>query len=131
VRSAVSLVVASLLVISRHFNPRGTANTYSAIQYIIEDIETSYWTSGNLYGNSIGKNHGSINLIDVFKGVVDDVNKEFFDPHLNTMIESIEFGHNCVIITKRGEVDEKYSDRIYRMSSFVDGYNYNNNDNDE
>ena len=94
-------------------------------KYVIEDIETSYWTNGVLYNNEIGSDLGSINIVNVFKERVDDVNKEFFDPWVESLIESIEFGHNCIIVTKVGLEGE--GDRIYRMAGFVDGYKYESN----
>ena len=40
-------------------------------------------------------------------------------------VEAVEFGHNVILIKKRGgggEKDSKYLDRYYRMASFVEGY---------
>lgn len=100
--------------------------------YIIEDIETSYWTHGKLYGYSLQYGyHHSNSLIEIFKDLVDDINTEFliqqnrnrqdsqlrrifsFDTRL--WISTITFGQNCVIITKK-TIEEKneYSNRRYR-----------------
>lgn len=109
--------------------------------YFIEDIETSYWTTGSLYGNEYrggGRGNGEEgqNVIEIFKALADAVNKEFFtasglaeedvpfiDPEVAGMVESVEFGANLVAITKREEERHAfYHDRAYRMSDYVEGY---------
>ena len=105
--------------------------------YFIEDIETSYWTKGELYGYKYkggGVNSNTAeNVIDVFKGLADAVNAEFFNPYniqlpglrseVVAMVEGIEFGHNCVAITKKSrQKNSIYYDRSYRMRDNVDGY---------
>jgi SAM-dependent methyltransferase len=47
--------------------------------YVIEDIETSYWVRGKLYGNTIrcGIGHAD-NIVDIFKDAIHrSVNREF------------------------------------------------------
>ncbi|GMI20298.1 hypothetical protein TeGR_g14413, partial [Tetraparma gracilis] len=109
--------------------------------YFIEDIETSYWTTGSLYGNEYrggGRGNGEEgqNVIEIFKALADAVNKEFFtasglaeedvpfiDPEVAGMVESVEFGANVVAITKREEERHAfYHDRAYRTSDYVEGY---------
>jgi len=88
--------------------------------YIIEDIETSYWTKGGLYGyqTRYGYKHPN-SIIEVFKDVVDGVNSEFSGErdykvkHIN-LIGSITFSQNCIIITKKTK--EK---RDYRFREFL------------
>jgi hypothetical protein len=86
--------------------------------YIIEDIETSYWTKKGLYGYSTryGYKHEK-SIIELFKDVADGVNSEFAGEreykvkHMN-LIGSITFSRNCIIIVK--ETQEK---RVYRFKN--------------
>lgn len=75
--------------------------------YIIEDVETSYWTKQGLYGyeTKYGKGHKK-SIVEIFKQAIDGVNYEFSqssDGELKHQkeIESICFHKNCIIITKR------------------------------
>ena len=89
--------------------------------YIIEDIETSYWTKQGLYGykTRYGYKHKK-SIIEIFKDIVDVVNKEFVKHNIVTpvnhlsSIHSITFGRNCIIINKR-----KISDRVYRFKKYL------------
>jgi hypothetical protein len=111
--------------------------------YFIEDIETSYWTRGELYGNTysgggLGQASAGQNVIEVFKALADSVNSEFFtssrshpeagryiDATAAGMVEGIEFGHNIVAIRKKSKSKHgMYYDREYRMAGFVEGYVY-------
>jgi hypothetical protein len=102
--------------------------------YIIEDIETSYWTRNGLYGytTSYGYHH-EYSLIEIFKDLLDDVNSEFLsgrnkgaqDRRLDGIIStttrnevsSISFGQNCVIITKKTNAEhENFDNRRYRFA---------------
>ncbi len=100
--------------------------------YIIEDIETSYWTQGKLYeyNTRYGYQHEK-SCIEIFKSLIDDVNREFLTPNardtqnkklnklisLDTrmMISSITFGQNCIIIQKKTSEEMKYNNRPYRF----------------
>jgi hypothetical protein len=87
--------------------------------YIIEDIETSYWRRGYLYGNEfshgLGERHSAV---EAFKVVADLVNRRFLDPaDLNwlygslldvgidpgaaNLVETVAFGRNAILIHKR------------------------------
>uniref|UniRef100_A0A6C0JWS9 Methyltransferase n=1 Tax=viral metagenome TaxID=1070528 RepID=A0A6C0JWS9_9ZZZZ len=75
--------------------------------YIIEDIETSYWTKNGLYGyeTHYGYKHPN-SIIEIFKEVADSVNSEFSGQRQNRvmhhhMIGSITFSRNCIIIVKQ------------------------------
>jgi hypothetical protein len=75
--------------------------------YIIEDIETSYWTKGSLYGyqTRYGKGHEK-SIVEIFKKSIDGVNVEFSksfqgEVQYQREIGSITFAKNCIIITKR------------------------------
>jgi hypothetical protein len=52
--------------------------------YIIEDIETSYWTKGGLYGyeTRYGYHHQN-SLIEVFKDLLDDINRYLSNQYLS------------------------------------------------
>ena len=84
--------------------------------YIIEDVETSYWTRGGLYGYTTryGKCH-PISIVNIFKTAIHcSVNREFCKDvppskvqHRND-IESITFVRNAIIIKKGGFTDRNY-----------------------
>lgn len=85
--------------------------------YIIEDIETSYWTKHGLYGyeTNYGYKHPN-SIIEIFKEVADTVNTEFAGERDNkvmhhNMIGSITFSRNCIIIVKK-----TITPRTYRYS---------------
>ena len=82
--------------------------------YIIEDIETSYWTKEGLYGyeTRYGKGH-SKSIVEIFKNAVDGVNVEFSQSTEGKVehqqeIGSITFAKNCIIITKRDTEFREY-----------------------
>lgn len=101
--------------------------------YIIEDIETSYWTKNGLYGykTNYGYKHNK-SVVEIFKNLIDYVNKEFLNQenkeqlekillsynfNLSTIqkISSITFCQNCIIIKKTNEQDYNYQNRNYRF----------------
>ena len=102
--------------------------------YIIEDVETSYWTRNGLYGYTThyGYRHTK-SVIELFKCLVDDVNDEFLTNYnkrtqerdvkevvsLNTRraISTITFGMNCIIIVKKTDQERQYDNRRYRFAS--------------
>ena len=101
--------------------------------YIIEDIETSYWTHGKLYGYDVRSGfHESNNIVEIFKNIVDIVNMEFLtlnnlytvkdslvsDYCLNN-IKMITFSKNNIIIIKKDNYDIKHDSRKYRYMHFV------------
>jgi hypothetical protein len=82
--------------------------------YIIEDIETSYWTKEGLYGyqTRYGYKHPD-SIVEIFKEVADSINSEFAGKrpnrvHHHNMIGSMTFAKNCIIITKQTQVDRPY-----------------------
>lgn len=102
--------------------------------YIIEDIETSYWSNGELYGYIIKYGFKSKNnIVRIFKKAVDIVNREFLtDKYISKMkrskidyealshISMISFGANCIIIKKMTEHEyKKYANRKYRFGKFL------------
>lgn len=82
--------------------------------YIIEDIETSYWTKGGLYGyqTRYGKGHEK-SIVEIFKKSIDGVNMEFSkstDGQVQHQkeIASISFAKNCIVVIKRQEEVRQY-----------------------
>jgi len=101
--------------------------------YIIEDIETSYWKRGELYGNKFNYGyHHKQSVIEVFKMIIDDINDEFLnneeknlqefnviDIDVKSMISTITFCHNSIIIVKKTLSEYKYSNRKYRFEDKI------------
>lgn len=103
--------------------------------YIIEDIETSYWSRGGLYGYKTNYGyHNSKSVVEFFKFLIDDINTEFLKPiHKKTQsqivdkfvskltrswISSITFAQNCIIILKKTEEEKMlFDNRKYRFES--------------
>ena len=80
--------------------------------YIIEDIETSYWSKKmSIYGYSL-ENEGSV--VDYFKNVTDEVNNEFRS-RPTSQIGSISFMYNMIILQKKGKDDTNFINRPYRF----------------
>jgi hypothetical protein len=82
--------------------------------YIIEDVETSYWTKGNCYNypTRYGYRHPN-SIIEIFKEVADSVNSECAGIRCNRVdhsdsIGSITFARNCIIITKKTRINRPY-----------------------
>lgn len=108
--------------------------------YIIEDIETSYWSNGKIYDYSTRYGyHHPHSLIEIFKLLLDEINNEFLpikakeiqnqsfhqkriyiSEETRSWISSITFGQNCIIITKKtSEEMAIYSNREYRFHQFL------------
>jgi hypothetical protein len=101
--------------------------------YIVEDIETSYWSRNGLYGYTTRYGyHHERSAMEIFKDVLDDVNAEFLteenrraqerrvgsdiSAETRRLISSVTFGQNCIIITKKtAEEQSMYGDRPYRF----------------
>ena len=91
--------------------------------YIIEDIETSYWTKGECYDYKTCYGYKNANsIIEIFKEVADIVNQEFIKDKTQLSnkilhydyIDSVTFARNCIIIKK------KYTPkRPYRFAHFL------------
>ena len=82
--------------------------------YIIEDVETSYWTRGGLYGyeTRYGLGHPK-SIIEIFKEAVDGVNYEYCRNEIGPVkhqkeFQSVTFGKNCIIIVKREPETREY-----------------------
>jgi hypothetical protein len=102
--------------------------------YIIEDIETSYWSKGNVYAyqTRFGYHHKD-STIEIFKLLLDDINTHFLTTQnkieqyntlknmfsIKTMseINTITFCKNCIIITKKTkeEIENDLNRGVYRF----------------
>ena len=97
--------------------------------YFIEDIETSYWTDYEQYGNIVrgGKNHPNAPLT-MFMQMVHVINREFHNHSdqvlfpLDRLVESISFSHNIIEITKLHLFPSLYDNRQYRYRYTMDKY---------
>ena len=83
--------------------------------YVIEDIETSYWKSGRLYGQHIvGGVHYPRTTVNKFKRMVDVVNRKFHDNTHNVTgpadfwIQSVSFAQNIIVLRKKDSRDAPY-----------------------
>jgi hypothetical protein len=92
--------------------------------YIIEDIEVSYWKTGELYGYKTNYGVGHfLSIIEKFKLLVDYVNYQFLNENdkqkldektnflsqkTKNAILSINFSENCIIIKKKQKSDYSY-----------------------
>lgn len=105
--------------------------------YIIEDIETSYWLAGDLYGNQIRAGLFSRwSVIEALKLAVDYTNRSYLSeedrnlieysmliaglaPTAASMINSLTFGQNCVLLSKNEPGDTDYQERSYHYAPFT------------
>lgn len=105
--------------------------------YIIEDIETSYWRRGMLYGNEM--NYGfanSLSAIEAFKHVVDIANRRYLDvddvnyvecrlldvgldPAAVAEVSSISFARNAVMLRKRSATTQCYPQSPYAWQAMT------------
>jgi hypothetical protein len=112
--------------------------------YFIEDIETSYWTHGEQYGDlTIGGRLAKHTPVNTFKRFVDVLNSEFFDngfvgdvrvgKSVEKMIKSVSFAHNLIAATKKTKTDQEldeyeFNNRSYRFRSRVEGWKFDQED---
>ena len=109
--------------------PKGT--------YIIEDIETSYWLCGNLYGYTM--RYGLFNrwsTIEALKLAADHLNRKFLSPEDRNLLEysmmltglspestslinMISFAQNCVIMNRSTDQDLAYAEQQYTYARFT------------
>ena len=86
--------------------------------YVIEDIETSYWRNGAIYGYVMNFGlHDPWSAVEAFKVAADYLNRRFLcdedknflqyrmvsiglDPQAVEMIDSVLFSQNCLLIEK-------------------------------
>lgn len=102
--------------------------------YIVEDIETSYWKNGWLYGYTTKYGYRShTSFIERVKPLVDSINKEFLNAdarqqngseliisqETQDMISTMTFGQNCVIFTKKLSSENGFTNRNYRLAAFI------------
>ncbi len=98
--------------------------------YIIEDIETSYFTGGIVYGNAMnyGYQHPD-SAITLFKEIVDSVNWKFVsdearqqftspvDEAVRSQISTMTFAQNCIILVKKDATSQPYDTGEYKFKS--------------
>ena len=87
--------------------------------YSVEDVETSYWTNGDLYSFHIEAGlHKPGTAIEVFKQLADSVNRVYIPPiaqpgngerrfsvfrsGTDALVETVQFAANIVLMTKKG-----------------------------
>ncbi len=105
--------------------------------YIIEDIETSYWTKKGLYGYSTnyGYKH-SKSFIEKCKLIFDYINREFltadninlcinelveygFNIDTLNLISSMTIAHNCIIFIKKNKEEIGIENREYKFKDWL------------
>lgn len=105
--------------------------------YIIEDVETSYWRRGSLYGydysHGLGNRHSAI---EAFKLLIDFVNRRFLDPddrnwliaslldvgidpEAAVLVQSVSFGRNAIQLVKRQAPPSPEDQNAYVYSHFT------------
>ncbi len=102
--------------------------------YIIEDIETSYWSKGGLYGYPTKYGYLSPkSLIEKSKDILDFINREYLSSERRQScisrlegsgflfsaleeISTIAFGHNCILFRKKVAGTPMLENRPYRFS---------------
>ena len=104
--------------------------------YAIEDVETSYWRAGELYGYKVHAGYRDPHsVVEVFKHLADDVNSAYLLPtdklkqsHLvhelsdevRDLVSSVTFAQNCIIVVKKTEEElATYSGRPYKWPSYL------------
>jgi len=105
--------------------------------YIIEDIETSYWLSGDLYGYPIRAGlYSRWSAIEALKLAADYLNRSCLDKEDRNLVEyslliagldpatalqinTITFGQNCVLLGKNQSGDGDYQEKPYPYSPFT------------
>lgn len=105
--------------------------------YIIEDIETSYWLAGDLYGYPIRAGMFSRwSAIEALKLAVDDLNRCVLDPDDRNLLDysmliaglkpsaaklinTLTFAQNCVLIGKIEPGDSDYQEKPYCYAPFT------------
>jgi hypothetical protein len=100
--------------------------------YIIEDIETSYWVREHIYSYPTRYGyHNPKSCVEIFKYLVDDVNSyymnetdkkeqevtlsSYFSKETRSMIRSVTFVQNCIIIQKKTAEDYEYTRKPYHF----------------
>ncbi|MCP9848792.1 hypothetical protein [Cyanobium sp. Morenito 9A2] len=105
--------------------------------YIIEDIETSYWNSGDIYGypTRFGL-YSPWSAVEILKHAVDYLNRNLLSQSDRNLVEysmliaglspqaveavsTLTFAQNCVIATKIIPEDKAYIERPYHFSEMT------------
>lgn len=106
----------------------GVQNLFSLLRpggiYIVEDLETNYWTKGDIYGYDVHSGIGaadSCSLVNRLRSAVHVLNREYAqDLHSGTFEDgvdhdfgSISFGQNIVMIEKKTSYWRAFENRKY------------------
>ena len=96
--------------------------------YILEDVETSYWRKGSLYGYNINAGENSSkSIVNIFSAAIHrTVNRLYsqnsetvgLDPAASACIESLSFGKNYISIRKG---PARPSCQLYHFTHYVRG----------
>jgi hypothetical protein len=102
--------------------------------YVIEDIETSYWRNGTLYGYKFEYGYGARkSTVEAFKHAADFVNDEFLrdsdkkqrndscaiNEEVMGRIATVTFAQNCIVVQKKRTEHSRYDNREYRRREFL------------
>jgi hypothetical protein len=105
--------------------------------YIIEDIETSYWNSGDIYGYPTRYGlYSRWSAVEILKLAVDYLNRNVLSQLDRNLVEysmmiaglsplavesisTLTFAQNCVLATKAWPGDQAFVERPYRFSDFT------------
>lgn len=105
--------------------------------YIIEDIETSYWLAGDLYGYPIRAGLFSRwSALEAFKLAADLLNRSYLDPDDRNLLDyslllaglapsaaqqinTLTFGQNCLLIGKNEPGDSDFQEKPYFYAPFT------------
>ncbi|MGB7565658.1 MAG: hypothetical protein WBM08_13030 [Prochlorococcaceae cyanobacterium] len=105
--------------------------------YIVEDIETSYWNTGEIYGYPTRYGlYSRWSALEVLKLAVDYLNRNVLSEIDRTLVEcsmliaglsplavesvsTLTFAQNCVIATKAWPGDKAFVERAYQFSNFT------------
>jgi hypothetical protein len=89
--------------------------------YLLEDIETSYWSQGrDLYGNPVTRGGQSEpnTIVNHFKAMVDVINKKFYDNTatvfgpVDHLVATMTFGSNLIVLKKK-DVTHCFGESLY------------------
>jgi hypothetical protein len=102
--------------------------------YIVEDVETSYWISGDIYGYPTRFGiYNRWSAVELLKTAVDYLNRSFLSPQDKNLVEysmsigglsptsvelisSLTFAQNCIIAVKALEEHRKFYARDYNFA---------------
>lgn len=86
---------------------------------MIEDVETSYADA-----------YSDLSIYPHFTSLIHIINREYIDPLLDygelapaaSLVSSVTFGHNCILLRKKDGTDEPFEGRLYRSRHLMANY---------